>query len=52
VIGQAKGILTERYKITATQAFALLVRVSMDTNRRVHEVAEYLTDTGVLATDR
>jgi ANTAR domain len=42
VIGQAKGILTERYKITATQAFALLVRVSMDTNRGVHEVAEYL----------
>ena len=52
VIGQAKGILMERYKITATQAFALLVRVSMDTNRRVHEVAEYLTDTGALATDR
>ena len=52
VIGQAKGILMERCKITATQAFALLVRVSMDTNRRVHEVAEYLTDTGVLATDR
>jgi GAF domain-containing protein len=52
VIGQAKGILMERYKITATQAFALLVRVSMDTNRRVQDVAEYLTDTGVLATDR
>ena len=52
VIGQAKGILMERYKITATQAFALLARASMDTNRKLHEVAQYLTDTGVLATDR
>ena len=52
VIGQAKGILMERYKITAPQAFALLAKVSMDTNRRLHEVAEYLADTGVLATER
>jgi AmiR/NasT family two-component response regulator len=52
VIGQAKGILMERYKISASQAFALLARASMDTNRKLHEVAEYLTDTGVLATGR
>jgi len=52
VIGQAKGILMERYKITPTQAFALLARASMDTNRKLHEVAEYLATTGVLTTER
>ncbi len=52
VIGQAKGILMERYKITAPQAFALLARVSMDTNRKLHEVADYLATSGVLATER
>jgi GAF domain-containing protein len=52
VIGQAKGVLMERYKITANQAFALLARTSQDTNRKLHEVAEYLTDTGELAEGR
>jgi GAF domain-containing protein len=52
LIGQAKGVLMERYKITADQAFALLAKVSQDTNRKLHEVAEYLTDTGVLAAER
>jgi AmiR/NasT family two-component response regulator len=52
LIGQAKGVLMERYKITAEQAFALLARASQDTNRKLHEVAEYLTQTGVLASDR
>ena len=52
VIGQAKGVLMERYKITADQAFALLAKVSQDTNHRLHEVAEYLTLTGVLESDR
>jgi GAF domain-containing protein len=52
VIGQAKGILMERYKIAPDQAFALLARVSMDTNRKLHEVAEHLTATGVLTTER
>jgi GAF domain-containing protein len=52
VIGQAKGILMERYKVTAPQAFALLATASMDTNRKVHDVAELLTTTGVLATER
>lgn len=49
IIGQAKGILMERYRITADQAFALLARLSQDTNRKLHEIAEYLTDTGSLA---
>jgi GAF domain-containing protein len=50
VIGQAKGILMERFKITADQAFGLLVTVSQDTNRKVHHVAEDLTRTGTLDT--
>ncbi len=48
VIGQAKGILMERFKITADQAFGLLAKVSQDTNRKVHQVAEDLTRTGAL----
>ena len=52
VIGQAKGVLMERYKITADAAFALLARASQDTNRKLHEVAEHLTHTGVLGSER
>jgi GAF domain-containing protein len=50
LIGQAKGVLMERYKITADQAFALLAKASQDTNHKLIEVAEYLTQTGVLDT--
>jgi GAF domain-containing protein len=46
VIGQAKGVLMERYKVTADQAFALLAQLSQDTNRKLHDVADYLTRTG------
>ncbi|WP_164702607.1 GAF and ANTAR domain-containing protein [Modestobacter sp. KNN46-3] len=49
VIGQAKGILMERFKITADQAFNLLAKVSQDTNRKVHQVAQDLTLTGQLS---
>ena len=52
VIGQAKGVLMERYKITPDQAFFLLAKVSQETNRKLHEVAEYLTHTGALDTER
>ncbi len=48
VIGQAKGILMERYKITGDRAFALLVRVSQDTNRKLREVADELVQRGDL----
>jgi hypothetical protein len=47
IIGQAKGILMERFKITADQAFAVLAQVSQDTNRKVSAVAEDLARTGV-----
>jgi len=46
VIGQAKGILMEWYKVTADMAFALLARTSPDTNRKLHDVAEHRTNTG------
>jgi GAF domain-containing protein len=48
LIGQAKGILMERFKITADQAFDVLAKVSQDTNRKVYAVAEDLTRTGTL----
>lgn len=45
-IGQAKGILMERFKITAHEAFLLLVRASSDLNLKLRNVAEQLTVTG------
>ena len=48
VIGQAKGILMERYKLTADQSFTVLVEVSSHTNRRVLDIARELTDTGAM----
>jgi GAF domain-containing protein len=46
IIGQAKGILMERFKITSDQAFGVLAKVSQDTNRKVTAVAEDLIRTG------
>jgi GAF domain-containing protein len=48
LIGQAKGILMERYKLTPDQAFGLLVRTSSVTNRKLRDVAEELSSTGEL----
>jgi len=47
-IGQAKGILMERHRITADQAFAVLSEYSQRTNRRLAEVARHLAETGQL----
>ena len=52
LIGQAKGILMERYKIRNDQAFNLLVRASQNTNTKLVDVARYLVDTGELADRR
>jgi hypothetical protein len=48
VIGQAKGILMERFKISGDQAFMMLVTASHNTNRKVNEIAEVLAMTGHL----
>ena len=48
VIDQAKGILMERYKLTADQAFQLLARISMTSNLKLRSIAEELVLTGVL----
>jgi len=49
LIGQAKGILMERYKIDAQRAFTLLVQASQHNNRKLRDVAEELATTGRLA---
>jgi GAF domain-containing protein len=48
VIEQAKGILMERYKLTADQAFNLLTRASQHTGVKLRGVAEELVRTGFL----
>jgi AmiR/NasT family two-component response regulator len=48
VIDQAKGILMERHKLTADQAFQALVQASMHTNRKVRDIADHLVTTGEL----
>jgi GAF domain-containing protein len=42
VLGQAKGILMQRDRLTAPQAFQVLVRASQDTNMKVADVARWL----------
>jgi GAF domain-containing protein len=51
-IGQAKGILMERHKISAQQAFTLLVHASQRTNIKLRDLAEHLALTGELLQPR
>src|SRR5215207_7412684 len=46
VIGQAKGILMERLKVTPEDAFDLLRRSSQHLNIKLREVARHLAETG------
>lgn len=48
IIGQAKGILEERHRVTADEAFGLLSRASQDVNMKLTAVARHLTETGEL----
>jgi len=48
VIGQAKGILMERRRVTADEAFDILRRTSQQLNVKLREVAERLAETGEL----
>lgn len=52
VIGQAKGILMERFKIDNAAAFDLLIAVSQHTHRKLRDIAEDLATTGSLHDDR
>lgn len=46
VIGQAQGILIERERVTADQAFDILRRASQHLNQKLRDVAQDLVDTG------
>ncbi|NEN51149.1 GAF and ANTAR domain-containing protein [Modestobacter muralis] len=48
VIDQAKGILMERHKLSADQAFSALAEVSMTANTKVRDIATHLVQTGEL----
>ena len=48
IIGQAQGILMERERITANQAFGLLRRSSQHLNRKLSTVAQDVVDTGTI----
>ncbi len=47
-IGAAVGILVERYRLSADDAFAVLVRLSQNQNRKVADVAVELLETGTV----
>ena len=49
LIGQAKGILMERYGVDGDTAFSLLVRVSRSGNRKLRDICEELVLTRELA---
>jgi transcriptional regulator with GAF, ATPase, and Fis domain len=46
LIGQAEGILMQRERINADEAFDILRRASQHLNRKLREVAQDLVDTG------
>ena len=46
VIGQATGIVMERYMLRPEAAFAALLRVSSERNRKVYDIAEELVNKG------
>ena len=48
VIGQAMGILMERHRITASQAFDVMVHASQRSNVKLRVIAEELVRTGSL----
>ncbi len=46
-IGQAKGILMERYKLDAAAAFGVLVQASQQSNRKLSDIAHLVASAGV-----
>jgi AmiR/NasT family two-component response regulator len=45
VIGQAKGVIMERFNLDAVEAFELLSRLSQKSNTKLIEIARSLIDT-------
>lgn len=45
VVGQAQGLLMERFGLDPAGAFAVLTRVSSHTNRKLRDIAQELVDT-------
>jgi AmiR/NasT family two-component response regulator len=45
LIGQAQGMLMERYAIDGDQAFRLLTRISQSSNRKIRDIADELIST-------
>jgi transcriptional regulator with GAF, ATPase, and Fis domain len=46
LIGQAKGILMERFKITGPEAFLILTKASSRANIKLHDIALHLATSG------
>jgi AmiR/NasT family two-component response regulator len=46
VIGQAKGMIMERFKVDAIRAFELLTVMSQNSNTRVVQVAAEIVERG------
>ena len=44
-IGQAKGIIMERYKVDDVQAFEMMRRLSQDSNAKLVDIAQQVIDT-------
>jgi GAF domain-containing protein len=45
IIGQAKGLIMERFRVDAVQAFALMARLSQDSNTKLVDVAQGVIET-------
>jgi GAF domain-containing protein len=52
LIGQAMGILMERFDLDGDRAFEVLKRYSQDTNTKLRDVAQQLVDTRLLPAQR
>jgi transcriptional regulator with GAF, ATPase, and Fis domain len=48
VLGQATGILIERYRLDAESAFAVMQRISHDRDIKLYRLAQHLVSTGEL----
>lgn len=47
IIGQAKGMIMERFNVDAVRAFQLLTKLSQQSNTRVAEIAEEIVSRGL-----